>query len=175
MAEKITNNIHQHFSGGYNLIWNDRLNHWLVDYDIIKILKNHMGYTSWSEVPMIQQELCCRDYGGNNELPPCNIQQEGYWPSVTWGEILTICYCHQIIPMKNYLTDLDCKCGQEKGWVRVRVTIICFWTVNLILKFLNIDFKWLIEWNIAVLGIVVICDQSIVGCKDIFSGQQGLI
>jgi hypothetical protein len=26
-AEKITRVIHQHFSGGYNIIWNDRLNH----------------------------------------------------------------------------------------------------------------------------------------------------
>ncbi len=34
-AEKITRVIHQHFSGEYNIIWNDRLNHRLVDYDII--------------------------------------------------------------------------------------------------------------------------------------------
>ncbi len=34
-AKKITHVIHQHFSGEYNIIWNDRLNHWLVDYDII--------------------------------------------------------------------------------------------------------------------------------------------
>ncbi len=34
-AEKITHAISQHFSGEPNIIWNDRLNHWLVDYDII--------------------------------------------------------------------------------------------------------------------------------------------
>jgi hypothetical protein len=36
-AEKITNDIDQHFSGSYSLDWNDSLNHWLVNYDIIKV------------------------------------------------------------------------------------------------------------------------------------------
>jgi hypothetical protein len=39
VAEKITQDINQHFSGGYNIIWNDTLNHFLVDFDIICILK----------------------------------------------------------------------------------------------------------------------------------------
>ncbi len=38
-AEKITRVISKHFSGGPNKIWNDRLNHWLVDYDIIQVLR----------------------------------------------------------------------------------------------------------------------------------------
>jgi hypothetical protein len=35
IAEKITQDIDQHFSGVYNLFWIDTLNHWLVDFDII--------------------------------------------------------------------------------------------------------------------------------------------
>jgi hypothetical protein len=35
VAEKITQDIIQHFSGRYNIIWNDTLNHFLVDFDII--------------------------------------------------------------------------------------------------------------------------------------------
>jgi hypothetical protein len=46
VAEKITQDINQHFSGGYNIIWNDTLN---------RILKNHIGYNSWSDVPMDQR------------------------------------------------------------------------------------------------------------------------
>jgi hypothetical protein len=72
----ITQDIDQHFSGGYNFFWNDTLNHWLVDIDIIQILKNHMGYTSWKEVPMNQRELCYNGYTADNELPPWNIDQE---------------------------------------------------------------------------------------------------
>ncbi len=76
-TKKITRVIHQHFSGGY-IIWNDRLNHWLVDYDIIQILRNHMGYISWSDVPINQRELCYKDYTKNNKLPPWDIQQKSY-------------------------------------------------------------------------------------------------
>ncbi len=77
-AKKITRMIHQHFSGGYNIIQNDALNHWLVDYDIIQILRNHMGYKSWSDVPMNQRELCYKGHTKNNKLPPWDIQQESY-------------------------------------------------------------------------------------------------
>jgi hypothetical protein len=35
VAKKITQDINQHFSGGYNLHWKDTLNHWLLDFDII--------------------------------------------------------------------------------------------------------------------------------------------
>jgi hypothetical protein len=77
-AKKITRVIHQHFSSGYNIIWNDRLNHWLVDYDIIQILRIHMGYISWSDMPMNQRELCYKGYTKNNKLLPWDIQQESY-------------------------------------------------------------------------------------------------
>ncbi len=39
VAANITQDINQHFSGGYNIIWNDTLSHFLVDSDIIQILK----------------------------------------------------------------------------------------------------------------------------------------
>jgi hypothetical protein len=35
VAQKITQDINEHFSGGYNKIWNDTLNHFLVNLDII--------------------------------------------------------------------------------------------------------------------------------------------
>jgi hypothetical protein len=35
VTKKITQDIDQHFSSGYNLHWKDTLNHWLVDSDII--------------------------------------------------------------------------------------------------------------------------------------------
>jgi hypothetical protein len=77
-AEKITRVISQHFSGEPHIIWNDRLNHWLVDYDIIQVLRNHIGYKAWSEVLMNQRVLCYRGYNKNNKLPPWDIQQERY-------------------------------------------------------------------------------------------------
>jgi hypothetical protein len=78
VAEKITQDLNQHFSGGYNIIWNDTLNHFLVDFDINRILKNHIGYNCWSDVPMEQSNLCYRGYNKNDTLPNWNIEQEGY-------------------------------------------------------------------------------------------------
>ncbi len=52
VSEKITQDINQHFSCGYNIICNHLLNYFLVDFDIICILKNNIGYNSWSDVPM---------------------------------------------------------------------------------------------------------------------------
>jgi hypothetical protein len=72
--EKITNNIDQHFSGSYTLYWNDSLNHWLVNYDIIQILKFHIGYSSLIDVPNDQRQLCYINYKVNDELPKWNIE-----------------------------------------------------------------------------------------------------
>ncbi len=69
VAEKITQDINQHYYGGYNIIWNDTLNHFLVDFNIIQILKNHIGYNSWSDVAMEQRELCYRGYNQKDTLP----------------------------------------------------------------------------------------------------------
>ncbi len=51
VAEVITDDIDKHFRDGFVLHWDDRLNHWMVDYDIICILKSYVGYSSWTNVP----------------------------------------------------------------------------------------------------------------------------
>ena len=59
VGETLTEDIHNHFYAGYNLIWSDW--HWcMVDYDIIHILKDYIGYFSWGDVPIKQRELCCK-------------------------------------------------------------------------------------------------------------------
>ena len=78
VAERITNVIDQHFSGGYTLHWNDSLNHWLVNYDIIRILKCHVGYSSWIDVSDHERQLCFMNYKVNDELPRWNCDQLRY-------------------------------------------------------------------------------------------------
>jgi hypothetical protein len=46
VGEKLTNDMDAQFSGGYSICSNDWLNHFMVDYDIICILKDYVGYTS---------------------------------------------------------------------------------------------------------------------------------
>ncbi len=78
VSKMITQDIDQHFSGGHNIIWNNTLNHFLVDFDIVQILKNPIGYNSWADIPMDQRELCYRNYNQMDTLPDWNIEQEGY-------------------------------------------------------------------------------------------------
>jgi hypothetical protein len=69
VGETLTEDIHKHFCGGFNLIWGDWLNRCMVDYDIICILKDYVGYSSWSDVPIQQMELCYQNFNNKFNLP----------------------------------------------------------------------------------------------------------
>ncbi len=69
VAKDITDDIDKHFRAGFVLHWDDCLNPWMVDYDIICILKCYVGYSSWTDVPTKQRELCYKNYNQNMTLP----------------------------------------------------------------------------------------------------------
>ena len=78
VSEDITDDIDKHFRAGFVTHWDDYLNHWMVDYDIIRILKNYLGYSSWKDVPLKQKELFYKNYTQNVTLPEWDIDQERY-------------------------------------------------------------------------------------------------
>ena len=78
VAEDITDDIDKHFRAGFVTHWDDYLNHWMVDYDIIRILKDYVGYSSWTDVPSKQRGLCYKNYNQNATLPEWDIDQERY-------------------------------------------------------------------------------------------------
>jgi hypothetical protein len=78
IGEKLTEDINKQYRGDYNIIWDDYLNHWMVDYDIIRILKWHVQYTSWAAVPIKTKQLCYKRYHGNFTLPDWDKNQEKY-------------------------------------------------------------------------------------------------
>jgi hypothetical protein len=78
VGKTLTEDIHKHFRGGYNLNWSDWLNRCMVDYDIIPFLKDYVGYTSWSDVSIKQRELCYQNYNNKSNLPEWNIQREKF-------------------------------------------------------------------------------------------------
>ena len=61
VAEDITDDIDKHFRAGFVLHWDNRLNHWMVDYDIICMLKCYVGYSSRTDMPTKQRELCYKN------------------------------------------------------------------------------------------------------------------
>ena len=78
VAKEITDDIDKHFRAGFVLHWDDCLNHWMVDYDIIRILKGYVGYSSWAYVPAKQRGLCYRNYDKSMTLPEWDNEQERY-------------------------------------------------------------------------------------------------
>ena len=78
VAEDLTVDIDKHFRAGLVLHWVVCLNHWMMDYDIISILKGYVGYTSWAEVPSNQRGHCYKNYNQNVSLPEWDIDQERY-------------------------------------------------------------------------------------------------
>jgi hypothetical protein len=79
IGEKLTEDIHKHFRDGYYLIWDDWLNRCMVDYDVICILNNYVGYSSWSDAPIKQRELCYQNDNNKSILPESNVQREKFW------------------------------------------------------------------------------------------------
>lgn len=78
VAEKLTNDMDAQFNGGYSISSNNWLNHFMVDYDIIRILKDYVGYTSWSDVPISERGYCYRGYNSKIQLPDWQIEEEKY-------------------------------------------------------------------------------------------------
>ncbi len=50
----------------------------MVDYDILRILKEYVGYTSWSDIPMSDRGMCYRNYNSKSFLPEWDIEEEKY-------------------------------------------------------------------------------------------------
>ncbi len=77
-GKRLTNDMDSHFKGGFSNHYHERLNCFMVDYDIICILKNYVGYSSWDDVPFNQKELCYKNYNTKMPLPNWNCNEERY-------------------------------------------------------------------------------------------------
>ena len=78
VENKLTNNINSQFIGGYSMSRQNPLNRFMVDYDIIRILKEYVGYTSWTEVLMNERGYCFRGYNAKTILPDWDVEEEKY-------------------------------------------------------------------------------------------------
>jgi len=78
IADNITEDINKQYRGDYNINWNYYLNHWMVDYNIIHILKWHIRYSTWTDVPMKTRNLCYKSYHDKFNLPDWDTNQEAY-------------------------------------------------------------------------------------------------
>jgi hypothetical protein len=76
--ESLTNDIDGQFHGGFTINTNAWLNRFMVDYVIIRVMKNHVGYISWDDVPTTEMEYCYKNYTSKTSLPMWITVQENY-------------------------------------------------------------------------------------------------
>ncbi len=108
----------------------------MVDYDIIRKLKNYVGYSSQTNIPTKQRELCYKNYNQNMTPPEWDFEQERYWQVSTVNSILEyIVYFYAFVEeelcYKNYnqnITLPEWDIEQERNW---QVS-----TVNSVLEFI---------------------------------------
>jgi hypothetical protein len=77
-GKKLTDDIHNEFQPGYKLTWNDSLDRYMVDYDIIRILKYYAGCSKWEGIHETDMKKCYRNFNNEFSLPRWDIQQESF-------------------------------------------------------------------------------------------------
>jgi hypothetical protein len=76
--EKMTASVDATFKNGYSLKPDTHLNQFMVDYDIICVLKEKMGFRSWSDMSELEKGFCFKNHTSNKSLPDWNIEEEKY-------------------------------------------------------------------------------------------------
>lgn len=77
-GKKLTDDIHNEFQLGYKLTWNDSLDRYMVDYDIIRILKDYAGCSKWEDIDTTDKKKCYCHFNNEFSLPRWDIQQERF-------------------------------------------------------------------------------------------------
>jgi hypothetical protein len=77
---KMTASVDAAFKNGINFRMHSHLNQFMVDYDIIRVLRDDMGYSSWSDLSVTEREFCFKNYSTtkNKKLPDWNIEEETF-------------------------------------------------------------------------------------------------
>ncbi len=76
---KITQSVDASFKRGFNIKYHCHLNQFMVDYDIISVLRTDMGYSSWSDLTDRDREICYKGYTTKKKkLPDWNTEEETF-------------------------------------------------------------------------------------------------
>ncbi len=79
IKEKMKAAMYASFKKGLNIRFHCHLNQYMVDYDIIHVLRYNMGYSSWSELPDVEHGICFKNYSNRKKaLPDWNIKEESF-------------------------------------------------------------------------------------------------
>ena len=76
--EIMTKSVDAAFKDGYSLKFETHLNQFMVDYNIIRILKDEMGFRNWTDLSETEISYCYRNFTSKNNLPDWNIIEEKF-------------------------------------------------------------------------------------------------
>jgi hypothetical protein len=76
IREKITSSLDSKFRGGYSLKVGSHMNQFMVDYNIIRVLKDNMGFKSWSDISETEHGYCFKRYSSKTALPDWETTEE---------------------------------------------------------------------------------------------------
>jgi hypothetical protein len=76
--EKMTATVDAAFKNGYSLRLNTHLNQYMADYDIVCVLKEEMGFKSWSDLFDLKLGFCFKNHTSKKSLPDWNIEEEKF-------------------------------------------------------------------------------------------------
>jgi hypothetical protein len=62
----------------------------MVDYEIIRVLKEYLGYSSLADVPEKQRGLCYKNYDKSVTLPEWDTEQERYERSMSDFSLMAV-------------------------------------------------------------------------------------
>jgi hypothetical protein len=66
--KKMTALVDAVFKNGYSLKLDTYLNQYMVDYNIVCVLKEEMGFRSWSDMSELELGFCFRNHTSKNNL-----------------------------------------------------------------------------------------------------------
>jgi hypothetical protein len=66
------------FKNGYSLKLSTHLNQFMVNYDIIRILKTKMGSNCWTDLTEVEYGFCLKNYTPKKGLPDWNTEEENF-------------------------------------------------------------------------------------------------
>ena len=74
----MTEELDDHFKGGYTLNQDVPLNKFMVDWGIKEFVKTYVGVNSWDDLAEEDKRKCYRDYPKKNLPDQDEIAQESY-------------------------------------------------------------------------------------------------
>ncbi len=72
----MTASVDAAFKNCYSLKLNTHLNQFMVGYNIVCVLKDEMGFKSWSDMSELELGFCFRNQTSKKSLPDWNIEEE---------------------------------------------------------------------------------------------------